>query len=942
MEAERHHRIETLFERALELDPSQRAAFLDDACGADQELRARVEALLAADDGAETYFDDLARRLGMPHAEMEPLGTRSDEERTGDRIGPYRLVRELGRGGMGTVYLAERADEHFEQQVALKLIKRGMDTDAVRQRFLRERQILARLQHPGIARLYDGGVTDNGLPYFVMEYVQGRPIDAYCDAHRLGIDARVRLFQEVGRAVQYAHANLIVHRDLKPSNILVTVDGQVKLLDFGIAKLLDDEAEVSGRLTQTGMHVMTPAYAAPEQIRGEAVTTATDVYALGLVLYELLAGHRPYQGTASTPEALARAIVEQEPERPSTAVQRVETMVHRDGSTETRTPEQVSRARATQADRLRRRLAGDLDTICLMALRKEPERRYASAEAFVEDLKRHLEGLPVQARRERAGYRLRKFVRRNRILVAATVMVMMAMAGGLVAALWQARVARQEARKAEEVKIFLEEMFAASDPNVAQGEELTARALLDRGADRIETELAEQPEVQAEMLGVVGRLYHTLGHYDEGADFLRQALTVARELHGNDHLNVAARLNDLANVLREKGAYEEAEPLYHEAMAIQRRRAGATSLERVSTMNNLGLLLTYKGDYEAAEPLLREVVDLRRRVLGEEHLDVGMSLNELAQVLKFKGDFDAAEPLYHEALAILHRQVGEEHLSVATFTENLAMLYARQGDYEAVAPLLEKTLAVRQKLLGEEHPDVAITLSNLGALAYVNGDYEDAEIRFQAALAMHRNLLGEDNPYVATDMNNVANVLKMKGEYEAAEQMHRQTLGLQRKLYGEEHPLVANSLHNLGSVLVEQGRLAEAEHRFQEALAMRRAFLAPEHPDIGKTLVGLGRVWVDREAYVEAGPALQEAVSNLTAALGDEDTHTAQAKLWLGRCLTALARFEEAEPRLLASYPILQETHGHDHVLTQQARNALATLYTAWGKLDEAAAYRAP
>ena len=943
MDAARWDQIGRLFEQALEQPPDERAAFLETACP-DPALRAEVEALLDAQAGAATYFADLADRAGVPvFDEEDPTDPPAEEEPMptldGHVVGPYRIVREIGRGGMGTVYLAERDDAQFSRRVALKLVKRGMDTEAVLGRFLRERQILARLQHPHIARLYDGGVTDDGLPYFAMEYIDGTPIDVYCDEHRLSIDDRLRLFEDVGRAVQYAHRGLVVHRDLKPSNILVTSEGTVKLLDFGIAKLLSDEDEPAGALTRTGMRVMTPAYASPEQVRGEPVTTAADVYTLGLVLYELLTGRRPYPGAGDTPAAIAQAVVAQEPERPSTAVRRVETVEHRDGTTETVTPEIVSRARATQPDRLRRRLSGDLDTICLTALRKEPERRYASAEALVEDVRRHRAGLPVQARPDTPGYRLRKFAGRHKVGVTAAALVVLSLAGGLAAALWQGRIARQEARKAEEVQTFLEGMFAVSDPNVAKGEDLTARALLDRGAERIEDELAGQPEVRAEMLGVVGRLYHTLGLYDQGEDLLRRALSVERELRGNDHPAVATRLNDLANILREQGDYEASEPLYHEALDIQEKRLGAVSPERATTLNNLGLLLTDKGDYEAAEPLLREVVALRRALLGEEHIEVAQSLNELAQALKFDGDFEAAEPLYHESLALQRKLVGEEHLLVANTTENLAMLYARQGDYEAADPLLRETLAIRRNLLGEEHPDVAITLSNLGALHYVRGEYEAAEERFRAALAMHRNLLGDESPHVATDLNNVAAALKGRGAYAEAEALHRETLALQRRLYGEEHPHVAISLHNLAGALYEQGALVEAEQHFEEALAMRRRLLDPEHPDLGKTLAGLGRVWADRKAYADAEPALREAVRILEASLGEANPQTAQAQLGLGRCLGDMRRFDEAETLLQAAYPVLREAYGEEHTFTRQARSALADLYTAWGKPERAAAY---
>ncbi|MFQ5572464.1 MAG: serine/threonine protein kinase, partial [Rhodothermales bacterium] len=472
MEYEREHwpLIDDLFAAALDHPPEERTAFIDRACTGNPALRDELESLLRAYHASEHYLEaidaDRARAL------IESVGELVCEEQ---RIGPYQVVRELGRGGMGAVFLAERADGQFEQQVALKLIKRGMDSDAILRRFLRERQILAHLRHENIARLLDGGVSDEDRPYFAMEYIDGLPLPDYCDTHRLDVEARLRLFQDVCRAVQYAHRSLIVHRDLKPSNMLVTEDGTVKLLDFGIAKLLDPEAQSGATaLTEAGLRAMTPEYAAPEQVRGEPVTTATDVYTLGVVLYELLTGHRPYQFERREPKAIARVINDVEPELPSTAVRRETDIQHTDGTTETVTPLSVSRARSTQPDRLRRRLSGDLDTVVLKALRKEPERRYASAEAFVEDIRRHLAGLPVLAQKDTLAYRASKFVRRHTVgVVFATALGLLTLGSAVVMALQQAETMR-EAAKAEEVKSFVMSLFEMSDPDASKGETITA------------------------------------------------------------------------------------------------------------------------------------------------------------------------------------------------------------------------------------------------------------------------------------------------------------------------------------------------------------------------------------------------------------------------------------------------------------------------------------
>lgn len=918
MDAKRWAAVGELFDQALQQPVDQRAHFLRN-CGADAEIREEVESLLKSSGDGVTAFVELADQLGEAAMRDRESPAAVSE---GGRVGPYRILRELGRGGMGVVYLAERDDAQFAQRVALKLVKRGMDTDAVLQRFLQERQILAQLEHPNIARLYDGGATEDGLPYFAMEYIEGVPLDTYCDARALDIDERLKLLSDVGSALHHAHQNLVVHRDLKPSNILVTEDGTVKLLDFGIAKLLGGSDEDGTGYTQTGYGVMTPAYASPEQVTGQAVTTATDVYALGVILYVLLTGRRPVGRSVTSSEELGRAVVDESPERPSVIVQRTETVVL-DGMEVTITPDSVSHARSTQPERLSRALSGDLDTICLMALRKTPERRYPSAEAFVEDLRRYLTGLPVRARPDTLTYRAHKFVKRNLAMVGATALVFCALVAGLTVALWQAQVARQEARKAEEVQQVLESLFTVSDPNIAQGEALTARDLLDTGASRIQGELAEQPEVQAEMLSVIGRLYHPLGEYDRAEGLHRQALALQRDLKGPMHIDVVEKINDLANVLREKGSYEEAKRLYEQALQIFDSSAASNDEVFATTLNNYGLLLTETADYRAAEPMLRQVISLRREQLGAGHPAVATSMNELAQALKFDGRFEEAEPLYHDAIAMLEAHFGTENLQVALTKENLAMLYARQGDYEATGPLLKETLRVREKLLSPRHPDVAITQSNLAALAYVTGNYDAAEAGFRAVLEIHKNQLGEENPRVATDLNNLANALKMKGAYAQSKSVQLQALALNKRLYGDEHPSVATSLYNLANVEFELGNLKEAQSLFQSALQARQKVLDAGHYDIALAQASLGRVLLEEQLFEEALAKLEPSVAVLQNTLGSGHEKTAQAALWLGRTYLGLGQMEEAKRHLDASLETMLRRFGEDSPFVREVNAAI-------------------
>ncbi len=554
MDAHQWPRVKALFEEALNQPPGQHAAFLDQACGDDDDLRRQVEAMLAAHDDETPFLDD---PLSMES--LLVLAEDAGAARAGMRIGPYRLVGEIGRGGMGVVYLAERADGRFEQQVAVKLVGQGLHDEHLLHRFRAEQQILAALEHPNIARLYDGGLADNGAPYLVMEYVEGQPIDQYCDTHRLSTDQRLALFRAVCAVVQYAHQNLVVHRDLKPSNIMVTEpvpaqagNGRVKLLDFGIAKLLSDDDADAAPLTRTGMRVMTPEYASPEQVRGEPVTTASDVYALGVILYQLLTGHRPYQVRGLTPSEVERVVCEQEPQAPSTAISQAAEAASANGTTQPLTPDAVSQARSTHPERLRRSLKGDLDNIVLKALRKEPARRYASVEQFAEDIRRYLERLPVTARPDTVGYRLAKFVRRHTVGVVATALVALALVGGIIATATQARIAQN---RFDDVRTLANTLLFDLHDDIRDlpGATPARRTLVTHAItylDKLHREAGGDPSLQLELAQAydrIGRIqgnphYTNLGDLAGAQQSYEKALTLREELWHRDTTNATARL----------------------------------------------------------------------------------------------------------------------------------------------------------------------------------------------------------------------------------------------------------------------------------------------------------------------------------------------------------------------------------------------------------------
>ncbi|MEM6336796.1 MAG: serine/threonine-protein kinase, partial [Bacteroidota bacterium] len=637
--------IKRLFEAASDLPAAERRAFLDAECPPD--LRAEVDALLIADEGETAFMEaPAAEGVGLE------LGGQTVELATGQRIGPYKLLTELGRGGMGVVYLAERADGTYTQRVALKLVR----ADAAQlssSRFRAERQILARLAHPNIARLLDGGLSDpvpgapDGLPYLVMEYVAGEPLTQYADRRRLSVKDRLTLFQQACEAVAFAHQNLVVHRDLKPGNILVEQTdegpGRVKLLDFGIAKLLDETEEDQPFITRTSAGLMTPAYAAPEQVRGTGVTTATDIYALGVILYELLTGRRPYDTVGLSPAELERVICGTEPSRPSTMATRV---VDSD-ATRSVTPAELAGMRSTEPSALASTLSGDLDAIILKALSKEASRRYAAAGELGDEIGRHLRGEPVEAREPTWGYRASRFVRRNTAAVAAGAAVL-ALLIGLAGVSTYAAVtvaeerdrAQLEADKATQTVDFLSEMLGAANPEV-QGRDVTVRALLDSAVVRLDTAFTDQPDVRASVLHAIGQSYVGLGRYQDAVPLLQEC----RELLGAaDPSRLEANcLTQLGYALSEGGALEAGLEVELQALEVERALAGTDSTQGISTMyNNIATSYYTLGEFEKADSLYRRALAIDEHRLPDHHSTLAKAYGSLGSTNSVLGRYDEA------------------------------------------------------------------------------------------------------------------------------------------------------------------------------------------------------------------------------------------------------------------------------------------------------------
>ncbi len=888
MTPERWQEIELVFSGAFELEGGERDRFVVEQCTGDPELQREVEALLASLDTAGEYFEELAGRIGVP---TDP--DTHTARLVGKRIGNYRLVDLIGRGGMGAVYLAERDDEQFQMKAALKLLPMGLDSDESRRRFLAERQILARLEHPNIARLVDGGVTEDSTPYFVMELVEGTPIDEYCDTHELTIPRRLALFLKVCEAVQHAHQNLVVHRDLKPSNILVTESGEVKLLDFGIARVLDAEGSSAQTTMTRRARPMTIAYASPEQILGAPVTTVSDVYALGVLLYLLLTGRHPYELSSKSLMEVEQVICEQEPERPSGAVFR----------TEPSTPDDVGRHRGTTPQRLRRDLAGDLDTLVLTALRKEPERRYASVSQFADDLHRYQTGLPVAAHRDTLAYRVMRFVGRHKAGVAAAALVALLTVTTAVVSLQfalttrtQARAIAQERDKAERVSDFLVDLFQRSDPRKASGEELTARELLAQGAARVGEELGDQPEVRAEMLTVIGRVYHSLGLFEEARQLLEEGLALRLATLGEDHVDVADSESALAMHLLDLGQIDEAKPFAQRAMEISVEQLPDGDVRIADAMTVLASVVEGQGDFAQAEQLHRGVLAIRRQQLEEDDIQIAVAINQLALLLLETGDYDEAEVLFREALDIDRRVLGKDHVDVAYDLNNLGWLVTHvRGDYEEGMALQEEVVRIFEGAFPPDHPNLATVRYNLAGVMLQVGDYAGAREVFAGVLDFRRAVLGNDHANTALAARSLAGVHQDLGDYDAAEPLFREALSIFRTVYTSEHPRVAGGMQALGTHLALMGESEEAERLLREALLMRHRLFAEQHMDLATSQQALAAYLREEGSLEEAESLTRLAIQGFRATVGERHTSVAGSIGELAAIVAARGDPAEAE-----------------------------------------------
>jgi len=859
MNQDHRKQVEALFEEVIDHPPTEWDRVVEELCGGDQTLWQEVQRLLSAHVRAEGLLE---RSFNMRDA----LEVEAKRRSGGEQVGRYRILQEIGRGGMGRVYLAERADGQFRRRVALKVISEA-DPD-LHARVLAERQILAGLEHPNIGRLLDGGATEDGRPYLVLEYVDGLPVDLYCDRMRLSIRERLKLFHTVLKAVEHAHHNLVVHRDLKPSNILVTPSGEVKLLDFGIAKILNPNlAGGTAPLTRAQDRALTPEYASPEQVRGEAITTAADIYSLGVVLYQILSGHRPYLLPDGALPEMVRVICEEDPVPPS---QRVSGQAHsaRQNGGEGRVAlVAIARARHTTTARLHRQLKGDLDAIVMKALRKEPLRRYGSVELLSQDIQHFLDGSAVEARKGSRWYRLGKWARRHRGEAVAATLVVASLVGGAGVVTWQAGVASRERdratsalRESEEVTEFLLGLFQASDPWESPGGEVTALDLLGRGVTRA-NDLGEEPLVQARMLEVMAEAHRNLGRFEDEEGLEARVVELLAAERGEEDPAVAQAMVRWGAALSRSGRYDRARVVLNRAYEIQERVLGRGSLELSTTLEAQARVDIYLGDLETAETRARESLAMREETLGPDAAQTLDIYGTLASILRYQGRYREAEAGFREVLARRRRLGSPDPVALSSDLLQVAgMIIEHGGDLQEAGELGREALALQAPGQGRPTLNRVWALTTLAQLAQLEGNLPEAERLLREGVSERRRTFGDMHPLVAESLGTLGMYLGSVGRLAEAEASLRESAEINSRTVGTSHTRYAGSLNGLAEVLGKSGKLEEADSLAREALRIRREAQGPGVVTVAETMRVLAEIRQERGMYESAESYLLQAL----------------------------------------------------------------------------------
>jgi len=826
VDSARWKQVQDLFHAAAEVPATEQHGFLTAACGDDKTLIAEVQALLEQDASGSSILDG-----GLAHVAQRMFGTDTSLPSAVREIGPYRIRELLGEGGMGVVYLAERDD--VGKQVAIKILRDAWLSPARRERFASEQRTLAQLNHPSIAHLYDADTLPDATPWFVMEYVEGIPLTRYCNKHGCSIKRRLQLFRAVCEAVQYAHQHAIIHRDLKPSNILVKNDSTVKLLDFGIAKQMES-LDMPMDQTLTGLRLMTPAYAAPEQVRGERVGSHTDVYSLGVILYELLAGRLPFDLSNLTPVEAATIVVDHEPGRPSQAAKRT--------------------AKNTQPSGPGKTAWADLDVLCLTAMHKDPQRRYRSVEALIRDIDHYLRGEPLEARPDSLQYRMAKFIRRNRRAVTTAVVVFAGIVG--LVGFFTMRLARarntavEEAARTQRVQHFMMNLFQGGDEAAGPADDLRVVTLVDRGVQEAQG-LGGDPRVQAELYATLGGIYQKLGKLDRADSLLSLALEQRQSLFGAASPEVAESLVALGELRSDQARWDEAERLVRQGLDIAKRRLPPNHPAIGKATAALGTILENRGSYDQSIQILEEAVRLQSAP-GAAQADLGETLSELANSYFYAGHYDLSNSINQRVLAMDRRTYGERHPQVANDLINLGAIQFEQGHFSEAEKYQRQALDITEGFYGKDHPETASAMTLLARTLVNEKRLDEAADLLQGALAIQEHVYGKVHPRVASALNELGRIAQQQGKLQQAETDFRRMAGIYSSVYNGKHYYIGIALSNLAGVYVEEKHYARGEELFREALGMYAETLPADHQLVGIARVRLGRALFQQHRYADA------------------------------------------------------------------------------------------
>lgn len=923
-------RLESIIDRALELEKDKRVAFIREQTSDDETLRQHALEYLNAIENSEGYLDD---SLELTNSSIRDWSVESCQDSCylDQTIGNYKIVELIEHGGMGSVFLAERVGKEFDQQVAIKLIRRGMDTPSVVARFKREQQILANLRHPHIAQLYDGGITEEGLPYLVMEYIQGMPIDQYCNKYQYPVEKRLELFEQVCRAIHHAHKNLIIHRDLKPSNIFVTDEGHIKILDFGISKILDNENNQSLFQTQEQTLPISLGYAAPEQLQGETITTAVDTYGLGVVLYQLLVDVHPFELEDQTIGKIENIILNNPVPSPAGRFKSLQSEKQKAS---------IASNRSTTPRQLYSFIKGDLGAIVLKTLEKDPNLRYNSTGELLDDLQRFRNNIPIQARQNNIGYVAKKFINRHSkgLATAATFFLMLVgFAAVYTYQIAQERnYAEQEAAKAERISGFLIDVFEENDPAVAQGDTMTVKEVLANAEKTLES-LDEEPLIKSNMMLHIGKLYYKLGQPVEAEKMLLEAQSIQDQNSINPTTEQADIARYLGSINMTNYHYDKADTNLSRAHHLYKKLQQTDDIGFVKNMNKQAELATHTGNFDLARRLYDKAIEISANLPETERNEIRRDIyNNKSDFHQKTGNFDAALTMAEQSLAEQTDTLSALHPGLYQSYQAMHVVFRSRNDYKKAEKQIREALNISKALYGANALQTGEVYVDLGLIQKKRGHFNKAESNYRKGLDILKNYLGENHPSIAVGYNNLATLYRKQKKYEQSLKYHRKSLSIRKKTLGTNHPLVGNSYHNIGFMFKKRERIDSAKVYFKKAIDVRHTSYATSHPKLAQSMYQLGTIYGLEQNWEKAEQKFSNALSIQRKMLDKDDPNLVKTYFVMALVMESTDRYEESRSYYEKVLEIREEHPAEDFTNYTHTKESMARLFKKAGWESEA------